>query len=105
MTTTSNPKNGTSNGSQQGNREGHRPRPCAGRLRSLSGARNEERGRAAAAKLEQVGDIHFVQLDVLDAASVAAAAQQIASEAGKLDTLVNNAGHWLCPRITFRSPV
>lgn len=65
---------------------------------------NEERGRSAAAELEQVGDIHFVQLDVLDAASVAAAAQQIASEAGKLDTLVNNAGIGYAPGSRFGAP-
>jgi len=51
------------------------------------GARDAERGRAAA---EELG-AHFVQLDVTDDASVAAALAQIA-EAGGLDVLVNNAG-------------
>jgi hypothetical protein len=45
--------------------------------------------RSAAERLRRSwskwADIHFVQLDVLDAASLAAAPQQIASEAGKLD--------------------
>ena len=51
------------------------------------GARNEERGRVAAAEL----GARFVLLDVTDDASVAAAAAQIAREGG-LDVLVNNAG-------------
>jgi NAD(P)-dependent dehydrogenase (short-subunit alcohol dehydrogenase family) len=60
------------------------------------GARNPERGRTAAAELQADGAVHFAQLDVLDSASVQAAAQAIASEAGRLDVLVNNAG--------FRTP-
>jgi NAD(P)-dependent dehydrogenase (short-subunit alcohol dehydrogenase family) len=51
------------------------------------GARNETRGRAAA---EELG-ARFVQLDVTDDASVAAAFEHIAAEGG-LDVLVNNAG-------------
>ena len=51
------------------------------------GARDEARGRAAA---EEVGG-RFVQLDVTDDASVAAALNQIESDGG-LDVLVNNAG-------------
>ena len=51
------------------------------------GARDEERGRAAA---EELG-ARFVQLDVTDDASVAAAFAKIESEGG-LDVLVNNAG-------------
>ena len=59
----------------------------------LVGARDAERGQAAVADLTQQGaDAHFVQLDVTDAASVKAAAEQVASEYGKLDILVNNAG-------------
>jgi len=50
------------------------------------GARDEGRGRAAAAQLEA----RFVQLDVTDDASVAAAFAQI--EADGLDVLINNAG-------------
>ncbi len=50
-------------------------------------ARDEGRGRAAA---EQLG-ARFVQLDVTDEASVAAAAQTVAAETG-LDVLINNAG-------------
>ncbi len=51
------------------------------------GARDPERGRQAAA---EVGG-RFVQLDVTDDASVAAAMASI-SEAGGLDVLINNAG-------------
>lgn len=54
----------------------------------LLGARDAERGRAAA---EQVGG-RFVQLDVTDEASVAAAAETVRDEFGHLDVLVNNAG-------------
>ena len=51
------------------------------------GARDETRGRAAADEL----GARFVQLDVTDDASVAAAFQRIEAEGG-LDVLVNNAG-------------
>lgn len=57
------------------------------------GARNVERGAAAAAEL----GARFVQLDVTDDASVAAAVTTIEAE-GDLDVLVNNAG------IEVRSP-
>ena len=51
-------------------------------------ARDAERGSAAA---EELG-ARFVQLDVTDDASVAAAAERAAAESGRLDVLVNNAG-------------
>ena len=51
------------------------------------GARDESRGRAAA---EQLG-ARFVQLDVTDDESVAAASATIAAEGG-VDVLINNAG-------------
>jgi len=59
----------------------------------LAGARDAERGQAAAARLAQAGGtaVH-VPLDVTDAASVAAAAKWIEQEYGRLDVLVNNAG-------------
>ncbi len=52
------------------------------------GVRDPGRGRAAADELE-VGWLH---LDVTDQASVDAAAEQIRSQHGRLDVLVNNAG-------------
>jgi Short-chain alcohol dehydrogenase of unknown specificity len=55
--------------------------------RVFLGARDEERGRAAAAEL----GAEFVQLDVTDDASVAAAAKTI-EDAGGIDVLINNAG-------------
>jgi NAD(P)-dependent dehydrogenase (short-subunit alcohol dehydrogenase family) len=54
------------------------------------GARNASLGTAAAAEL--AGDVRFVQLDVTDVESVAAAAKQIEADSGRLDVLVNNAG-------------
>lgn len=52
------------------------------------GARDVERGEKAAAEL----GARFVQLDVTDDASVAAALATIDSAEGRLDVLVNNAG-------------
>ena len=56
----------------------------------LVGSRDLANGTAAA---ESIGDAaHAVQLDVTDAASVAAAAERVRAEFGRLDVLVNNAG-------------
>jgi NAD(P)-dependent dehydrogenase (short-subunit alcohol dehydrogenase family) len=53
------------------------------------GARDAQKGQAAA---EQIGEgVTFMQLDVTDAASIAAAAERIQAEYGHLDLLVNNA--------------
>lgn len=57
-------------------------------ITAIVGARDEERGRAAAERLGQP----YVRLDVTDAASVQAAAKWIEEEYGTLDILVNNAG-------------
>ncbi|WP_030377725.1 MULTISPECIES: SDR family NAD(P)-dependent oxidoreductase [unclassified Streptomyces] len=54
----------------------------------LLGARDPERGRAAA---ESLG-ARFVRIDVTDDASVRAAAEDVAAHEGTLDVLVNNAG-------------
>src|ERR1700730_1712240 len=55
----------------------------------LVGSRNPERGAAAA---KEVGpDARALQLDVTDQASIAAAAERIRKELGRLDVLVNNA--------------
>jgi NAD(P)-dependent dehydrogenase (short-subunit alcohol dehydrogenase family) len=55
-------------------------------------ARDVRRGRAAAEVLTDQGlDVEFVQLDVTDAASVIAAAEQVDQAHGRLDILINNA--------------
>jgi NAD(P)-dependent dehydrogenase (short-subunit alcohol dehydrogenase family) len=55
----------------------------------LVGSRNLQRGEAAA---KEIGlDARALQLDVTDQASIAAAAQRIRKEFGRLDVLVNNA--------------
>jgi NAD(P)-dependent dehydrogenase (short-subunit alcohol dehydrogenase family) len=57
------------------------------------GARDEERGRAAAEKLQAEGlDARPLRLDVTDDASVTAATSFVEENAGRLDILVNNAG-------------
>ena len=59
----------------------------------LVGARTEENGREAEAKLQAEGfDAEFVLLDVDDAKTHAAAAKDVAENYGKLDVLINNAG-------------
>jgi NAD(P)-dependent dehydrogenase (short-subunit alcohol dehydrogenase family) len=56
----------------------------------LVGSRNLKQGKKAA---ESVGaDARALQLDVTNQASIAAAAERIRSELGRLDVLVNNAG-------------
>jgi NAD(P)-dependent dehydrogenase (short-subunit alcohol dehydrogenase family) len=54
------------------------------------GARNIQRGEAAAARL----GTRFIQIDVTDDASVEAAMDVIDQHEGHLDVLVNNAGIW-----------
>ncbi|GGJ38873.1 SDR family NAD(P)-dependent oxidoreductase [Streptomyces brasiliensis] len=54
----------------------------------LVGARDPERGAAAAATL----GARFVTIDVTDDASVAAAAADVAEHEGLIDVLINNAG-------------
>jgi NAD(P)-dependent dehydrogenase (short-subunit alcohol dehydrogenase family) len=59
----------------------------------LVGARDEQRGAEAAAKLQAEGvDAHFIQLNVTDAATHTNAAKFIEEKFGKLDILINNAG-------------
>jgi NAD(P)-dependent dehydrogenase (short-subunit alcohol dehydrogenase family) len=55
----------------------------------LVGSRNLERGEAA---VKEVGPAaHAIQLDVTDRASIAAAAERVRKEFGRLDVLVQNA--------------
>ena len=59
----------------------------------IIGAREPERARAAVGDLASQGlAARFVEIDVTDAASIAAAAETIRAEHGQLDILVNNAG-------------
>lgn len=59
----------------------------------FASARDEKRGKQAAAELQKEGgDIRFLQLDVTDEASVKQAAEQIDTAFQRLDVLVNNAG-------------
>ncbi|MBV9849935.1 MAG: SDR family oxidoreductase [Armatimonadetes bacterium] len=62
-------------------------------LTVLIGARDAGRGAEAADELMREGiDARAVLLDVTDQASIAAAADRIKGELGRLDVLVNNAG-------------
>jgi NAD(P)-dependent dehydrogenase (short-subunit alcohol dehydrogenase family) len=57
------------------------------------GARDAERGTAAAQALADEGlDVHWLEIDVTNDESVAAAANAVGAEARCLDVLVNNAG-------------
>jgi NAD(P)-dependent dehydrogenase (short-subunit alcohol dehydrogenase family) len=59
----------------------------------LIGARDERRGKEAAAKLQSEGlDAQFLQLDITDEKTHEAARRFIEDKFGKLDILVNNAG-------------
>jgi NAD(P)-dependent dehydrogenase (short-subunit alcohol dehydrogenase family) len=58
-------------------------------LRLIVGARSAQDGAAAAAALG--GDVHPVQLDVTDAASIDRARAAIERELGAVDVLINNA--------------
>lgn len=58
----------------------------------LLGARDEERGVAAAARLLEAGhDVRVLQLDVTDEKSIRAAVERVDADHGRLDVLVNNA--------------
>jgi len=62
---------------------------AAAGLTVLVGARSFEKGVAAA---EEVGpDAHAIQLDVTDPVSIAAAAERVKTEFGRLDVLIQNA--------------
>jgi NAD(P)-dependent dehydrogenase (short-subunit alcohol dehydrogenase family) len=61
--------------------------------RILLGARDSGRGEAAAATLKADGiDVRFIGIDLDKPDSIAAAAEAIEAEEGRLDVLVNNAG-------------
>lgn len=62
---------------------------AAGRLTVLLASRNLDRGKSAAQTID--GDVHPIQLDVTDEASIRAAVEQVEQQFGRLDILVNNA--------------
>lgn len=62
---------------------------AAAGLTVLLASRNLDRGKAAAQGLD--GDVHPIQLDVTNAASIQAAVTQVEQQFGRLDILVNNA--------------
>lgn len=61
-------------------------------LRVFLGARNAKAGRAAVEKLAKDGDVAFLEIDVSDANSIRAAADELARQSARLDVLINNAG-------------
>jgi len=65
-------------------------------IKVLLGARDEERGKEAEAKLKGEGiDAEFIHLDLGDEKTQDSAVKYIEEKFGKLDILVNNAGIWL----------
>ncbi len=70
----------------------------------LLGSRDLARGEAAAREVDASGEtVRALQLDVTDAASIAAAAHTIRSDFGRLDRLVNNAAISNTNRQAFQS--
>lgn len=57
----------------------------------LLGARDAQRGEAAASELRAYGQVKFILLDVTSVASIQAAEQRIQQEYGRLDVLINKA--------------
>ncbi len=65
-------------------------------IKVLIGARDEAKGLEAAAELKNEGlDVEYINIDVDDTATHAAAAKTIEEKYGKLDILINNAGIFL----------
>jgi len=62
---------------------------AAAGLTVLLASRNLDRGRVAAQSI--AGDVHPIQLDVTDEASIHAAVAQVEQQFGRLDVLINNA--------------
>ncbi|MBK6722299.1 MAG: SDR family oxidoreductase [Acidobacteria bacterium] len=65
-------------------------------IKVLLGARSEDKGLEAESKLKNEGlDVEYINIDVDNATTHAAAAKQIEEKYGKLDILINNAGVFL----------
>ena len=65
-------------------------------IKVLIGARSEEKGKEAEATLKAEGlDVEYIDVDVDNTATHAAAAKTIEEKYGKLDILINNAGIFL----------
>lgn len=65
-------------------------------IKVLIGARSEEKGKEAEATLKAEGlDVEYIDIDVDNTATHAAAAKTIEEKYGKLDILINNAGIFL----------
>ena len=62
---------------------------AASALTVLLASRNHDRGKSAAQSIE--GDVHPIQLDVTDTASIDAAVTRVQQQFGRLDILINNA--------------
>lgn len=62
---------------------------AASGLTVLLASRNLDRGKSAARTID--GDVHPIQLDVTDEASIRTAVAQVEQQFGRLDILVNNA--------------
>ncbi|TLG09823.1 SDR family oxidoreductase [Nocardia cyriacigeorgica] len=77
--------------------------------RVFLGARDAERGRAAAEEFTAAGhQVSFVLLDVTSAESVARAAKVVGEQTSRLDVLINNAGiggPWVAPADTVAADV
>ena len=56
------------------------------------GAREAGKGQQVVAELAAVGDVHFLEVDLTNQATLTAAAAHLQREEGHLDILVNNAG-------------
>ena len=56
------------------------------------GAREATKGQQAVAELAAEGDVHFLEVDLANQATLGAAATHLQREEGHLDILVNNAG-------------
>jgi len=75
-------------------------------IKVLIGARSEEKGREAEAALKAEGlDVEYINIDVDNTATHAAAAKEIEGKYGKLDILVNNAGIFLAEEFDNGVPV